>query len=675
MGLTRTSVGVETITEIKNISKTNNQKIVALIGNPNVGKSSIFNTLTGMHQHTGNWPGKTVKIAIGSRKYNNTEYVFVDLPGCYSLSPNSPEEIVSRDFIYTQKSDVTVVVCDATSLERNLNLVLQIKEITDNVIVCLNLMDEAHKKKIHIDINKLSKLLRCPVIGTVAHKKEKVLRLIEVIESYVKEPDDDFEPLITYPEHIEKILSTLMSEQETKKSKSRADFLQALTINSINLPLEEHNLILDDISKTISEKAHIISKECVHKYSKNNDADLKIDKILTGKIFGFASMLLLLFFIFWITISGANYPSNLLSSLFTSLEEPLYSFLKHIKIPVIVCEMLVYGVYHILTWIVSVMLPPMAIFFPLFTLLEDVGYLPRIAFNLDKCFKNCSACGKQALTMCMGFGCNSAGVVGCRIINSPRERLIAILTNSFVPCNGRFPAIIALITMFFVSGTGTFLQNFMSALYLSLFILLGISATLFASKLLSKTFLKGIPSTFTLELPPYRKPQISKIIVHSIFDRTLFVLYRAIIIAAPAGLLIWLLANIQINNLAILSYISAFFDPIGKMMGLDGIIITAFILGFPANEIVLPLIIMMYLQNGILYDISNLSDIRNILITNGWTNVTAINTIIFMLFHWPCSTTCLTIRSETKSWKWTLLSIALPSLFGVLLCIAINIIF
>ena len=312
------------------------------------------------------------------------------------------------------------------------------------------------------------------------------------------------------------------------------------------------------------------------------------------------------------------------------------------------------------------MLPPMAIFFPLFTLLEDLGYLPRIAYNLDKPFKKCCACGKQALTMCMGFGCNAAGIVGCRIIDSPRERLLAVLTNSFVPCNGRFPMIITMITAFFCSG------GVRAALVMTAVVALSVGMTLIVTKLLSHTLLKGIPSSFTLELPPYRKPQVGKIIVRSIFDRTVFVLGRAVAVAAPAGLIIWLLSNVHIGGASLIAHAADFLDPIGHLMGLDGVILVAFILGLPANEIVVPIIIMQYLSQGTLSQLGSIAEIHSLFVANGWTRVTAVCMIMFALMHWPCSTTLLTVKKETGSMKWTILAAAIPTLAGFAACVLIN---
>lgn len=402
--------------------------------------------------------------------------------------------------------------------------------------------------------------------------------------------------------------------------------------------------------------------------SKYNDKDRKIDNIITSKKYGIPLMILLLGIIFWITITGANYPSELLSKFLFSIQDKLTELFLYIGAPSWLEGILIQGMYRTLAWVIAVMLPPMAIFFPLFTLLEDLGYLPRVAFNLDNFFKKSNACGKQALTMCMGFGCNAAGIVGCRIIDSPRERLIAIITNNFVPCNGRFPTLITIITMFF---TGIFIGPFRSlasTVLLTLVILLGIFMTLMISKLLSKTILKGIPTTFTLELPPYRKPQIGKIIVRSIFDRTLFVLVRAISVAAPAGIIIWVMANISIGDLSILTHCANFLDPFAHYLGLDGYILMAFILGFPANEIVFPIIIMSYMATGSLLELGSTTELYNLLSANGWTWVTAVSVMLFCLMHWPCSTTCLTIKKETQSFKWTLISFLVPTITGMIIC-------
>ena len=385
-------------------------------------------------------------------------------------------------------------------------------------------------------------------------------------------------------------------------------------------------------------------------------------------------MLLMVIIILYISIVGANYPSMILFKFFSWLKPIINNFLINIHIPMVVIDLLINGVYQVLAWVIAVMLPPMAIFFPLFTLLEDFGILPRIAFNLDGYFEKSNACGKQALTMCMGFGCNAVGVTNARIIDSKRERLISILTNSFIPCNGRFPSLISIISMFFVIESKLFSSLFSVAI-LTLLILLSIFITLIISKILSMTILKGLPSFFTIELPPYRKPNIIKVIIRSIFDRTLFVLARAIVIAIPAGVIIWLCANININGIAIINILSNFLNPFALMIGLDGIILLAFILGFPANEIVVPIMMMGYLSNSHLVDINGLDTMKSILISNGWTIKTALCALVFILFHFPCSTTILTIKKETKSIKWALISFILPLLIGIILCLIINMVF
>lgn len=642
---------------------------IALAGNPNVGKSTIFNGLTGMHQHTGNWPGKTVASARGTFTYHDREYLLVDLPGTYSLAAHSEEEVIARDYICSGEADMTMVVCDATCLERGLHLLKQIvsldfvKDTGTPLILCVNLCDEAGKKGIEIDFGLLQDVLQIPVIHCCA----RCAGSLEVVRE------------------------TLRDASGMHCSYDCLDF---------------------------SPKQ--LAQETVH-YTKPNyrKREEMIDRIVTGPVTGGLIMFLLLLVIFWITLTGANIPSAMLWDGLFWLEGRLAAALTAMHAPEWLVGMLVYGVYRVLAWVVSVMLPPMAIFFPLFTLMEDFGYLPRVAFNMDQAFKRCRACGKQCLTTAMGFGCNAAGVIGCRIIDSPRERMIAILTNAFVPCNGRLPTLFMMITLLFMNAGAAMGQNaaggaaaawqaipwdlsplavsLLSAVLLTFVILLGIAVTLAASWFLSHTLLKGIPSSFTLELPPYRRPQIGKVIVRSIFDRTLFVLGRAVVVAAPAGLVIWLLANVLYvgpengwfalsaavgGTLAggdalaaaapsLLSCITGFFDPLGRLMGLDGVILAAFLLGFPANEIVLPIILMAYLQSSTLLEMSDPSALLGLLTSHGWTRMTAVCMILFCLFHWPCSTTVLSVKKETGSWRWAAVSMVLPTAVGMGLCILV----
>lgn len=630
------------------------RKTVALAGNPNVGKSTVFNGLTGMRQHTGNWPGKTVTSARGTCRTKENEIQLVDIPGTYSLIAKSKEEEVARDYLLSGEPQAAIVVCDATCLERNLNLAIQIMEICPKVILCVNLMDEAKKRGISIDLPLISERLGIPVVGITARRKSTLNVLTDAVDTVL---DED--------------------PKETLKRK-----------NTENLGFDERREILEDVGLSEQEKedrivtslvtaAERVCRGAVKAKSRQDSRDRKLDRIFTGKIWGYPVMLIMLALILWITIVGANYPSELLADGFAKLQIKLTALFAAAGAPVWLHDMLVLGVYRVLSWVVSVMLPPMAIFFPLFTILEDAGYLPRIAYNMDKTFKRCGACGKQALTTCMGFGCNAVGVMGCRIIDSPRERLLAILTNNFVPCNGRFSALIAIITMFFAADVGAadgLGQSAAAAAILTLLIAGGIAAALVVTWLLSKTFLKGMPSSFSLELPPYRCPQFGKVIVRSIFDRTIFVLARAIAAAAPAGLIVWIFANTVIGDISILNRMVDFMDPAGRLMGMDGAILTAFILGLPANEIVIPITIMIYTAQGSLADLGSLAEMQSLFAANGWTWVTALCTMIFYLLHWPCATTLLTIRKETGSTKWTLMASLIPTVLGFAVCSIISLI-
>ena len=702
MGLTRGAVGRGALGRgIPDAVQRRDTATVALAGNPNVGKSTIFNALTGMNQHTGNWSGKTVSNAAGICKTRARSYTLVDIPGTYSLYARSAEEEVARNFICFGHPDAVIVVCDATCLERGLGLVLQTLEVTPHVLVCVNMMDEAKSKGIDIDLAKLSALLGVPAVGTAARRKKSLAALTDALDSMVGHAAAPPAAQLCYDDAVERAADTLLLALSRYSDKLSPRWLALRLLDPDTSMLHEINLAcgknlltdaevaaaLDDakrilqannlagerlkdaiVSAVVRRAAEIAAAVTQSKRDGYPARDRKLDAILTGRRFGYPAMLLLLLFVFWLTISGANLPSAWLSAAFSFLECKLSALLLYLQAPSWLHDLLVLGIFRVLSSVVAVMLPPMAIFFPLFTILEDSGYLPRIAYNLDRPFKRCGACGKQALTMCMGFGCNAAGVVGCRIIDSPRERLIAVLTNSFVPCNGRFPAMISLICIFFVGISGGAFASFASALLLTAIILLGVGMTLFTSRLLSKTLLRGVPSSFALELPPYRRPQIGKVIVRSVFDRTLFVLGRAAAVAAPAGALLWLLANVTLGDASLLAHIAAFLDPLGRLLGMDGVILTAFILGFPANEIVIPIAVMAYTVGGALTDVGDLAAMREILTANGWTPLTAVCTILFSLMHWPCSTTVMTIRKETGSLRHTLAAVLLPTLAGAVVC-------
>ena len=610
------------------------RRTVALAGNPNVGKSTVFNALTGSRQHTGNWSGKTVACAEG--RLRGGGLTLTDLPGTYSLRAHSEEERAAREFLVSGQACAVVLVADAGCLERSLILALQVLEVQKNAILCLNLMDEAAKKGIEIDVAALEQELGIPVIPCAARQGKGLHELEAEIRRAAAGENETHPTAIRYP---------AMDEDLTEEQR-------------------------DDIATAAAAlRAEEIVLTCVRQPECACARDDRADDVILSRRFGVPLMLLLLAGVFYITLFGANVPSEWLSTHLLALGTPLAGALAKLGLPPFFVSMLTDGLWRVLATVVSVMLPPMAIFFPLFTLLEDAGYLPRVAFQLDHAFQCARASGKQSLTMCMGFGCNACGVSGCRIIDSPRERLIAILTNSFAPCNGRFPLLIFLCSVFFAGSAAG------GALLLTGVIAASVGLTLLVSRILSATVLRGEAVSFALELPPYRMPQIGRVIVRSVRDRTLFVLARAAAVAAPAGVLIWILANVQIGNTAILSHITAFLDPAARVFGIDGVILLAIILGFPANELVMPLIVMGYLSSGTIASGVDFASFRALLLANGWTVQTALCTLVLTVAHAPCSTTCLTILRETRSAKWTLAAVLIPAGIGLALCILIHCMF
>ena len=705
--------------------------VVALAGNPNTGKSTVFNALTGLRQHTGNWPGKTVARAEGGFSTGGQRYKLVDLPGTYSLLSASLDEQIARDFVLFGKPDVTVIVVDATRLERNLNLVLQVLEITDRAVVCLNLMDEARRKGIAVDERRLARDLGVPVVATAARYGEGLDELNRAIREVasgqtvckprraggrsaaLERAVDTLSRRILglYPDLAnsrwvalrlldgdDKIQQALRDGelgdlQETRDGLEhggrRADTTDpgsATEVLALTRQLrwqvgkDFHQKLMEGV---YAEAAELADRAVTRSGEKPRfDWDRTIDNLVTSRVFGFPLMLLMLTAVFWLTIAGANVPSAMLATLLIDTVHPLLkSGAAALSLPWWLDGLLIDGVYLATAWVVSVMLPPMAIFFPLFTLLEDFGYLPRVAFNLDSMFKRVGAHGKQALTMAMGWGCNAAAIVSTRIIDSPRERLIAIITNNFALCNGRWPTQILIASIFIGSLAPAYLAGLISALSVVAVALLGVMLTFATSWLLSRTVLRGEVSTFNLELPPYRPPRILQTIYTSIIDRTLIILWRAIIFAVPAGALIWLVSNVEVGGASLAHHAIGLMDGFGVLLGLSGLILLAYIIAIPANEIVIPTILMLTVLvtgaagmgagEGVMFELDSAEATGELLRAGGWTLLMAVNLMLFSLIHNPCSTTIYTIWKETRSARWTTISALLPVAMGFVVCFVV----
>ena len=697
--------------------------LIALAGNPNVGKSTVFNALTGLRQHTGNWPGKTVVRAEGAFAHNGSRMKVVDLPGTYSLQAGSADEEVARDFILFGRPDVTVVVVDAARLERNLNLVLQILEITDRVVVFLNLVDEARRHGIAVDAKRLEKELGVPVVAGIAREGVGVEELLDAAHAVATgaRATSPRHALANAPE-VERAVSSLVPKIErvfpvvpnprwVALRLLNADEGVAEAVRSGELgylgrdddpagdpvvpPLEERDHLLEsaarlrwdlppDFHDALTERAFEAARSIAERVQMTGlkkagwNLDRKLDQWLTSPVLGFPLMLLILAVVFWLTIAGANVPSSMLATLLIDNAHPwLVGLGTAIGLPAWLNGLLFDGVYLATAWVVSVMLPPMAIFFPLFTLLEDFGYLPRVAFNLDSLFRRAGAHGKQALTMCMGFGCNAAGVVATRVIDSPRERLVAIITNNFSLCNGRWPTQILIATIFVGALAPAGLGGLVSAGAVVGIALLGIASMFLASWLLTRTVLRGEASSFSLELPPYRPPRILQTLYTSVIDRTLIVLWRAVVFAVPAGALIWLVSNVTLGGASLAEHAVDALNPLGLLVGLNGVILLAYVVAIPANEIVIPTVLMLTVVtsglaggagSGVMFELDSVAATGELLRAGGWTLLTAVCLMLFSLLHNPCSTTIYTIYKETRSAKWTTVATLLPLLMGFVVC-------
>ena len=650
---------------------------VALAGNPNVGKSTLFNRLTGLRQHTGNWPGKTVALAEGWCARPEGRLHLVDLPGAYSLSADSPEEELAGEFILSGRAQVTVVVADATNLARSLNLALQIRQLTEHMVLCVNLLDEARRKGIRVNLAALAQQLSCPVAGISARSGRGVEHLLALVEGAAAVQTPPF--FLPCAPAVESALQqlglprqrglSLLLGREQPGPQEQAALRRGL--NQLEKAGFTPRTLSDSITAARVRKAESIAAACVTCQRDPNCRDRRLDALLTGRLTGLPAMLLLLGLVFYLTVWGASAPSAWLERVLFSFLEPLRRGLAALGLPLWLRGLLADGVYQTVAWVVAVMLPPMAIFFPLFTLLEDMGYLPRVAFNLDGLMARCGAHGRQSLTMCMSLGCNACGVTGCRIIDSPRERLTAQLTASLVPCNGRLPTLLVLLSLFFLGNSSGPGRSLLEAALFLLAVLFSVVMSMAASGLLSHTLLRGTPSSFSLELPPYRLPRVGQVLVRSLLDRTVFVLGRAVLVAAPAGAILWLCSHIRVGTVPGLSLLSSILEPIGQLMGLDGMILLAFLLAFPANELLLPILAMGYQAAETMTAVET-PQLGLLLVSHGWTWRTALCAMVLCLFHLPCGTTCLTLLRETGSRRWTAAGMLLPLAMGAALCLLLN---
>ena len=703
--------------------------LIALAGNPNVGKSTVFNALTGLRQHTGNWPGKTVARAEGAFVHQGARVKVVDLPGAYSLQAGSADEEVARDFVLFGQPDATVVVVDATRLERNLNLVLQVLEITDRVVVCLNLVDEARRRGIRVNSRRLARELGVPVIPAVARRGDGIddllaaalavatgdrptrPRRIGALPAPIDEAVRSIAPLIAeeFPElpnlrwvalrllHGDERVAAALSSGEIGGLGGELRPVVAHSGSNGAHPGGERVLqaaakwrgalgsgLHDEFAEALFDEAARIAEECVRREDRRSEERLdgRLDRWLTSRVFGFPLMIGVLGVVFWLTIAGANVPSQALAGLLIDdLHPMLLELAVAVGAPWWLSGFMIDGVYLATAWVVSVMLPPMAIFFPLFTLLEDFGYLPRVAFNLDSLFRLAGAHGKQALTMSMGFGCNAAGVVAARVIDSPRERLIAVVTNNFSLCNGRWPTQILVATIFIGALAPPHLAGVVAAGAVVAVALTGIVFMFAVSWGLSRTVLRGEATTFSLELPPYRPPRILQTLYTSVIDRTLIILRRAVLFAVPAGAVIWLISNISVGGAALAEHGVAILDPVGVAIGLNGVILLAYVIAIPANEIVVPTVLMLTVTAlgspelgegaGVIFERDSLGEVASLLQAGGWTLLTGVCLMLFSLLHNPCSTTIYTIYKETGSGRWTAVATLLPLALGFAVCLLV----
>lgn len=659
------------------------EKLILLIGRPNCEKSKIFSTIT-EHKNKINLSEKKIYNTIGNLKCSN-EYIVLNLPDIYSLSNITDEEILSRDAILFDNPFKIIIVVEPYFLEINLNLILQILEINDKILVILNMSDNINVNNIIFDVNYFFNKLNIPILiynennfeikellNEIEKDKESIFTLS--YNSYLEDIINKFIPLIRL-ESIYNINKRYIALKLLEGDKTIVESINIrYGINIINKEVNDYlrNINFEEIHKIVSfklnEESEKIAKSTVKYLNINNSK--KIDKVITSKPIGIIFSILLIFLIFFITLISLKYTFNVFNIFFKSIESILYKIALFCNINKNIYELIILGMFRTISIVISTIFPSMIIFYSLFALLKESGFLPRLIFNFDKIFNFFKLNGKQLHCMCMGFGCNICGVLETKVFENKKNKIIAILTNNFIPCIGKIPLILCIISIFFI---GKYNSIFIVLIFLS-FLIISIFISLLISKLLVLIFFKGIKSHFILEIPSFKKPKILNVIWKEITEKVILIIKKILIIIIPSSIIIWLLANIKINNIGIINYASNFLNPFAKIIGLDGFILLAFILAISANEILLPLLLMFYLNSKEISEIINIIQIKTILLQNGWTFMTALSVCIFSILHFPCLTTLKTIKKEIGN-KYAVLAFTIPTITGIILLFVMNTIY